>query len=76
MSSDSAIFSDDDDMPLVAKSDLIGHNDNLSINANGLVDSSGDQESYMSEDDEDDMPLVCSIYTYRLLMGSTYPPLL
>lgn len=56
------MFSDDDDRPLVAKSDLIGYDDHVPINVNGHVDSSGDQESRMSEDEDDDMPLVRSVF--------------
>lgn len=60
MSSDVAMLSDDD-MPLVAKSDLIGHDDDVPINVNGHVNGSGDQESYISESDDDDLPLVSTI---------------
>lgn len=67
------MFSDDDDKPLVAKSDLIGHDGNVPINVNGHVDSSGDQDSFMSEDDEDNMPLVCSLSTYETVYVFPWP---
>jgi hypothetical protein len=67
MSDDFAMLSDDDDdKPLVVKSDLIGHDSNVPINVNGHVDSAGDQESLLSEDD-DDMPLVRLICTHRMV---------
>lgn len=53
----------DDDTPIVAKSDLIGHDSGVPIAVNGHVNGSGQQEAYMSEDDdEDDMPLVSSYF--------------
>ena len=57
MSADSAMMSDDD-QPLVTKADLIGHDQTIPINVNGHVNGAGKQEAFMSEDDDDDMPLV------------------
>lgn len=69
MSSDAAMFSDDD-RPFVAKSDLIGHDDNVPINVNGHVNGAGQQEAYMSEDEDDDMPLVCPIFLSAAVYAS------
>jgi hypothetical protein len=62
MSSDAAMLSDDD-MPLVPKK---GHDSHLSINGNGHINGTGDQDTSMSEDDKDDMPSVRSVLLLRV----------
>ena len=56
MSSDADMFSDD----LVPNSDLIGHDTRAQINGNSHANGAGDQDTSMSEDEDADMPLVCS----------------
>jgi hypothetical protein len=63
MSSDTDMLSDDD-KPLVPKSDLMGHDSNVTTHVNGHVNGTGDQEAFMSEDE--DMPLVCSSSLLRV----------
>ena len=57
MSSDIAMFSDDD-RPIVPKSNLIGHDRHARTNGNGHVNGAGDQGTPMSEDEDGDTPLV------------------
>ena len=53
----------DDDRPIVAKSNLIGHDDSIPIHVNGHVNGAGDQDASMSEDEDEDVPLVRSFLT-------------
>ena len=50
----------EDDRPLVPVPDLIGHDTKVSISINGHVNGKGDQDTSMSEDEDEELPLVRS----------------
>lgn len=69
MSNGSAMLSDDD-QPLVAKSATNGFNQATNSNGNGHVNNA--HESSLSEDDEDDTPLVSISQLSRFLLNLSF----
>jgi hypothetical protein len=65
MSNDAAMLSDDD-KPLIPRSDFIGHDSHAPINGNGHVNGARDQDALMSEDEDDEMPLVRTVSLIRV----------